>query len=81
MVHPVEFESTTTALKARCSTVELRMHYWKNKCNFFLTHCTLNTSTMTDVFQKSSPARKFFEILIFFDIIDKCPKKKKKSNN
>jgi hypothetical protein len=25
-VHPVEFESTTTALKERCSTVELRMH-------------------------------------------------------
>ena len=30
MVRPVEFESTTPGLKGRCSTVELRTHYWKN---------------------------------------------------
>jgi hypothetical protein len=27
MVRPVEFESTTTGLKGRCSTVELRTHW------------------------------------------------------
>ena len=27
MVRPVEFESTTTGLKGRCSTIELRTHW------------------------------------------------------
>lgn len=33
MVRPVRFELTATALKERCSTVELRTHYWKNVDN------------------------------------------------
>ena len=47
MVHPVEFESTTTGLKGRCSTVELRTHL-KNTDN--LHHPTLPSTILRNFF-------------------------------
>ena len=82
LVHPVRFELTTTGLKGRCSTVELRMHYLKNKRNSISRPAALSTPTLWTRFSGSQAQReKFFEILIFFDIINRCPKKKKKLNN